>query len=151
MKIKIFFGLILFGLISNAQNPNKYIRNGNSAYTDSLYSTAEEEYRQALIAEQNSFKAAFNLADAIYKQENYNESSILFNALTEKAKTKKERSISYHNLGNSLLKEQKIEESIDAYKNALRNNPNDNETKYNLAYAQRIKKENKQPKPFSWH
>ncbi len=138
MKIKLLGILFFLGLMASAQNPNKHIRQGNTAYSDSSYSDAENNYRQALSADQNSFDASFNLADAIYKQEKFSESSTLFNALTEKSNTADERAMAYHNLGNSLLKEQKLEEGIDAYKNALRNNPSDTETKHNLACAQRM-------------
>ena len=129
---------------ANAQNPNKLIRQGNNAYTDSSFAAAEESYRTALAADQNAFNAAFNLADAIYKQENYEEASTLFQGLTEKAESKEEKAMAYHNLGNSLLQEQKLEESIEAYKNALRNNPSDSDTKHNLAYAQRMKQQQEQ-------
>lgn len=131
--------LLLFAVNSLAQHPNKLVRKGNSSYTDSLYSEAEQQYRKALMKDQNSFAASFNLADAIYKQEKYSESTSLFKALSEKSENKIEKSKSYHNLGNSLIKEQKIDDAIEAYKNALRNNPNDLETKHNLAYAQRMK------------
>ena len=131
-------------ICAHAQNPNKLIRQGNNAYSDSSYSVAEESYRDALAANQDAFNAAFNLADAIYKQENYSEASTLFQGLTEKAESKEEKAMAYHNLGNSLLKEQKIDESIEAFKNALRNNPSDKDTKHNLAYAQRMKQEQEQ-------
>ena len=129
---------------AHAQNPNKLIRQGNSAYTDSSFAAAEERYRTALAADQNAFNAAFNLADAIYKQENYKEASTLFQGLTSKAESKEEKAMAYHNLGNSLLQEGKLEESIESYKNSLRNNPSDKETKHNLAYAQRMKQEQEQ-------
>ena len=95
----------------------------------------------ALAADQNAFNAAFNLADAIYKQENYGAAATLFQGLTEKAKSSYDKAMAYHNLGNSYLKEQKLNESIEAYKSALRNNPTDTESKYNLAYAQRMKQQ----------
>ena len=78
------------------------------------------------------------MADAIYKQERYEESANLFDALTDDAKTKDEKAKLYHNLGNSLLKQQKLEESIAAYKDALRNNPTDEDTRHNLALAQKM-------------
>ena len=131
-------------ICAHAQNPNKLIRQGNSAYTDSSFAAAEESYRTALAADQNSFNAAFNLADAIYKQENYEEASTLFKGLTSKAESKKDKAMAYHNLGNSLLQEGKLEESIEAYKNSLRNNPSDKDTKHNLAYVQRMKQEQEQ-------
>jgi len=144
MRIKLSISLLFLVICAHAQNPNKLIRQGNNAYADSSYTTAEESYRTALAADQNAFNAAFNLADAIYKQENYEEASTLFQGLTEKAESKEEKAMAYHNLGNSLLQEQKLEESIEAYKNALRNNPSDSDTKYNLAYAQRMKQQQEQ-------
>ena len=127
-----------------AQNPDKLIRQGNSAYTDSSFAAAEESYRKALAADQNAFNAAFNLADAIYKQGNYEQASTLFQGLTSKAESKEEKAMAYHNLGNSLLQQGKLEESIESYKNSLRNNPSDKDTKHNLAYVQRMKQEQEQ-------
>ena len=139
MRFKLCILVLFMVTCAHAQNPNKLIRQGNNAYADSSYATAEKSYREALSTNQDAFNAAFNLADAIYKQGNYEESSALFQGLTAKAESKKEKSMAYHNLGNSLLKEQKLDESIESYKNALRNNPYDHETKYNLAFAQRMK------------
>lgn len=144
MRINLSISLLFLVICAHAQNPNKLIRQGNNAYADSSYTTAEEIYREALAANQDAFNAAFNLADAIYKQENYSEASTLFQGLTEKAESKEEKAMAYHNLGNSLLQEGKLEESIEAYKNSLRNNPSDKDTKHNLAYAQRMKQEQEQ-------
>jgi len=131
--------LLFFTIDALAQHPNSLVRKGNASYTDTLYSKAEQKYREALMKDQNSYAASFNLADAIYKQEKFSESTSLFKALSEKTQNKIEKSESFHNLGNSLMKEQKIDEAIEAYKNALRNNPRDIDTKHNLAYAQRMK------------
>ena len=146
MKIKLIISLLFLVICAHAQNPNKLIRQGNNAYADSSYTTAEKSYREALAGNQDAFNAAFNLADAIYKQENYSEASTLFQGLIAKTKSKIKKAMAYHNLGNSLLKEQKIDESIEAYKNALRNNPTDIDTKHNLAYAQRMKQQQEQNK-----
>ena len=140
MKIRLTLFVILLSAINLfAQHPNSKIRKGNTAYQDSAYSDAEQLYREALMKNQNSYEASFNMADAIYKQERYSEANSLFKALSEKTKDKTKKSSNYHNLGNSLLKEQKIDEAIEAYKNALRNNPSDIDTKHNLAYAMRMK------------
>ena len=133
-------------MCAHAQNPNKLIRQGNNAYADSSFTNAEEHYREALADNQDAFNAAFNLADAIYKQGSYEESSALFQGLTAKAESKTEKAMAYHNLGNSLLQEQKLDESIEAYKNALRNKPSDADTKHNLAFAQRMKQQQEQNK-----
>lgn len=143
MNVKEIFILALWwsSTLAVAQHPNHLVRKGNTAYNDSLFSKSEQLYREALVKDQNSYAASFNLADAIYKQGNYSESSALFEALSEKSDNPLDKSKSYHNLGNSLLNEQKIDQAIEAYKNALRNNPDDQDTKFNLSYAQQLKEE----------
>ena len=145
MKIRLtLFVILLNSVVVFAQHPNGKIRKGNTAYEDSSYSDAEQLYREALMKDQSSFEASFNMADAIYKQERYSEANSLFKALSEKTDDKIKKSESYHNLGNSLLKEQKLDEAIEAYKNALRNNPKDLDTKHNLAYAMRMKNQSQE-------
>ena len=145
MKIRLTLFVILINtVVVFAQHPNGKIRKGNTAYKDSSYSDAEQLYREALMKDQSSYEASFNMADAIYKQERYSEANSLFKALSEKTDDKIKKSESYHNLGNSLLKEQKLDEAIEAYKNALRNNPKDLDTKHNLAYAMRMKNQSQE-------
>ena len=145
MKIRLTLFVILINtVVVFAQHPNGKIRKGNTAYKDSSYSDAEQLYREALMKDQSSYEASFNMADAIYKQERYSEANSLFKALSEKTDDKIKKSESYHNLGNSLLKEQKLDEAIEAYKNALRNNPKDLDTKHNLTYAMRMKNQSQE-------
>ena len=140
MKVRLTLFIILLNTVfAFAQHPNAKIRNGNTAYQDSAYSDAEKLYREALMQDQNSYEASFNMADAIYKQERFSEASSMFKALAEKTDDKLKKSSNYHNMGNSLMSEQRIDEAIEAYKNALRNNPKDLDTKHNLAYAMRMK------------
>lgn len=147
MKINLILFIIMFFQINVfSQNINKDIRKGVKLYEDSSYVEAEEKFRTALQKDQDSFVSSFNLADAIYKQENYEQSESLFEALTEKAETKEEKSMAFHNLGNSLYKQEKVKESIEAYKNALRNNPSDLESKHNLSLAQKLLKEQEENK-----
>ena len=138
MKNILFIFILLFPFLVNAQNKKNHLRNGNNLYEDSLYNESEIEYRKSLEKDQDYFAASYNLADAIYKQKRFEESANLFDALTDDAKTKDEKAKLYHNLGNSLLKQQKLEESIAAYKDALRNNPTDEDTRHNLALAQKM-------------
>ncbi|RLD63609.1 MAG: hypothetical protein DRJ01_03305 [Bacteroidetes bacterium] len=149
--------LILFSMQSFAQKERKFIRKGNkyfnSAYNDTTkqdtiaYSKAEVSYRKAIEKNPESFDAAFNLGDALYKQKKFEEASNQFQALASSEKDKQKLAQTYHNLGNSLLQSNKLEESIEAYKNALRNNPKDMKTKYNLAFAQdKLKKQQQQKK-----
>ena len=142
----ILFFLVSSCMVANAQNKKNLIKDGNKLYTDSSFNMAEIKYRKALEKDQDYFNASFNLADAIYKQERFEESTSLFDALKDNARNNIDLANINHNLGNSLMKENKTDLAIEAYKNALRQNPKDEETRYNLAYAQKIKKQEQEQK-----
>ena len=144
MKNTLFILSLLMCITSFAQNKKSFLRDGNELYTDSSYNDAEMQYRKSLEKDQDYFNASFNLADAVYKQERYEESSLLFDALIDNAPTENDLAKVFHNLGNSLVKEQKLDEAIDAYKNALRINPNDAETRHNLVLCKQKKQEQEQ-------
>ena len=135
---------LLISITSFAQNKKSFLRDGNTLYTDSSYNEAEMQYRKSLEKDQEYFNASFNLADAIYKQERHKEASALFDALKDNAPTNEDLAKVYHNLGNSLVKEGKLDDAIAAYKSALRINPNDNETRHNLALSKQQKQEQEQ-------
>ena len=151
MRKVLFILSLLMSINSIAQNKKSFLRNGNELYADSSYNEAEIQYRKSLLEDQDYFNASFNLADAIYKQERYEESSALFDALKDDAPTETDLAKVFHNIGNSLVKEQKLDEAIEAYKSALRINPNDKDTRHNLALTtqqqeQENKNENKEDK-----
>ena len=145
MKKILFILSFLMSFNSFAQNKKSLLRDGNELYTDSSYNEAEMQYRKSLEKDQDYFNASFNLADAVYKQERYEESSALFDALKDNAPTETDLAKVYYNLGNSLVKEKKLEEAIEAYKSALRINPKDKDTRHNLAitHKQKQQQENK--------
>ncbi|HCC71307.1 MAG TPA: hypothetical protein DEQ09_09185, partial [Bacteroidales bacterium] len=118
------------------QKEKKYTRQGNKNYSENSFEDSEMLYRRAIDIDPAFNKAIFNLGDALYKQEKYDEAVNNFRQLSEKGLEKEKLSGSFYNMGNSLLKSGKIEESIEAYKNALRNDPGNMEAKFNLAYAQ---------------
>ena len=136
--------MFIFPYNSIGQNKKKLIKEGNKLYNDSSYNMAEMKYRKSLEKDQDYFNAAFNLADAVYKQERYEEASSFFESLKNNARNDLDLAHINHNLGNSLLKEGKLNEAIDAYKNSLRLNSNDDDTRYNLAYAQKMKQQQEQ-------
>jgi tetratricopeptide (TPR) repeat protein len=146
--------VLLFSIAAFGQNERKHIRSGNRIYDKALRDTtkidttlfakAETEYRKALVKKPTDKQWNFNLADAIYKQQRFDEAAGKFSELAEQMTTPVEKARVYHNLGNSQLMNQKIDESIESYKKALRQNPTDLETKYNLAYAQLLKKHQEQ-------
>lgn len=131
-----------------AQSESEHIRNGNKYYNSGKFTEAEIEYRKGQEKNKNSFEANFNLANSLFRQEKYSEAINQYStarALSENDKMK--LAAGFHNAGNALLGENKLEESIEAFKNSLRNNPNDNETRYNLAYTQALLKKQQQDPP----
>lgn len=119
----------------------KLVRNGNKQYKEKKFSEAQKNYLDALGKKGNSYRGAFNLGDAYYKQGKYKEASEQFEMLTGRKTSDDTLSKVYHNLGNSYLKQKEFEKSINAYKNALKKNTDDEETRYNLAYAQKMLKQ----------
>jgi tetratricopeptide (TPR) repeat protein len=133
--------LPLFG-----QNERKAIRNGVRAYEEGNYPEAEVEFRKAQSIDEESFEAEFNTGTALYGQEKYDETVKQYQSLLSRTEdTEKEAKI-WHNIGNSLLEAQQYAPSIEAYKNSLRKNPGDDDTRYNLAYAKKKLKEQQQQK-----
>lgn len=144
VKLISIYLLVLIAVNALAQKERKYIRKGNKEYEKENFQNSEVEYRKAIDKDKNSYHASFNIGDALYKQEKYEEAANHFNELTGKQVNKEDAAKIYHNIGNSLIKNQKLKESIDAYKEALRKNPNDMDTKYNLAYAQKMLQQQQQ-------
>ena len=102
------------------------------------YQQAEINYRKAMETTHNYDKANYNLGNSLYRQERYEEAGKAFESVANnKSSSKDLRERAYHNYGNSLLKQEKYKESIEAYKEALKLNPKDMDTKYNLEYARK--------------
>lgn len=130
--ISLFF---LYYPIMLAQSTRGLVNDGVDLYKEQKFADAEVNFKKGTEKNPESFEAKFNLGDAYYKQERYDEAIQTFQSAFVNARSDEERSKLFHNVGNSLLKAQKIKESIGAYKEALKLNPNDQETKYNLSYA----------------
>jgi Ca-activated chloride channel homolog len=139
----VFFVLIMAAMsvwssAVHAQGERRFIREGNKLYQKELFDDSELSYRRALERDEDSPQARFNLGNSLYKQGRYDEATVFFGELAGVIDDPVNRSKVFHNLGNSLLMSQQIEQSIEAYKEALRNNPADGETRYNLAFAQHL-------------
>ena len=143
-RLSIAALMMLFSLSVFAQNDRKVIRQGVKAYEDGNYSEAEVQFRKAGDLNQESFEADFNTGTAMYGQEKYEETVKQYEGLVELSEDPKTRASVWHNIGNSYLEAGQYAPSIEAYQNSLRNNPVDNDTKYNLAYAKQKLEEQQQ-------
>jgi len=119
---------------------NNYIFEGNSIVDDDFIE-AEKKYRLGVSAKQNNVVGSYNLGNAYYKSELYDEAMLRHLEAIKNSVSKLEKHNAYHNIGNTLMQQKRCQEAVSAYKDALRNNPTDNETRYNLALAQECAKE----------
>ncbi|MCF2597771.1 tetratricopeptide repeat protein [Phocaeicola barnesiae] len=121
-----------------------YLRSGNKLYKDSLFVKAEVDYRKALEVNPKSSAAMYNLGNALLMQQKAQEAMEQYQAASRLEKDKAKLAQIYHNMGVILQSSKKLPECIEAYKESLRNNPHDNETRYNLALAQKQLKDQQQ-------
>ena len=129
----------------NAQEQDKKLITSNecifeaNSMVDNAFDEAEKGYRKALSEKPSNAKGAYNLGHAYYKSELYDEALYRLLDAAENG-NKEEKHRAYHNIGNTLMQNKDCKKAVEAYKNALRNNPKDDETRYNLALAQECAK-----------
>jgi tetratricopeptide (TPR) repeat protein len=136
--IPILFVLILFAIVSQesfSQSLRGLVNEGVENYNEGNFSDAEVNFKKGVEKSPESFEAKFNLGDAYFKQERFDEAIKSYNSAMAFAKDDLDTARVHYNIGNSLLKAQKINESIEEYKKSLKLNPGDQEAKYNLSYA----------------
>ena len=145
MKLKVFICIlsVLSLMQVIAQKPSQLIKKGNELYKGGNYNEAEILYRKALETPDKWYqKALYNLGNSLIKQGNFEDAEKLYEqlAFTPDIKAQQKTDV-FHNYGNSLVEQEKYKEAIEAYKNALRINHKDEDTRYNLSYAIRKLKE----------
>jgi Ca-activated chloride channel family protein len=143
-KYVILILMILSGSALFAQDAKTDIYNGNKLYDQKKFKEAELEYQKAAQKKKMPLESNFNMGDAMYKQKQFDGAAKNFNSIASSTTDPQIKAGAYHNLGNTMLENKKYDESIDAYKKALLNNPKDDATRYNLAYAQEMLKKQKQ-------
>lgn len=161
--------LTLLCVAGFAQEEKRAAIAGNKAYESENYEDARAKYEEALELKEDHFESSFNLGNTLVRkaqemaraaQESQNQeeqqklaeasgalskqAANRFEMIADDAEDKMTRAKAFHNMGNAKLNAGDIEGSIESYKKALRNNPDDNETRYNLAYAKRLKEQQEQ-------
>lgn len=118
-----------------AQSPKKLIREGYELFQEGKYLEAAEKFQEAGAADPNTFRPFFNEGDALYEADSLTCAAEQFELAQHRAGSKEDRAAALHNLGNTYLKKKEYDRSIEYFKQALLQNPHDEETRYNLAYA----------------
>ena len=146
ININLLLGGLLWSVGGHSQDEaelaslsDAYVYEGNSHFNNSFLE-AEKNYRMALSEMPSNTKGAYNLGNAYYNAELYDEALARLLEAARKG-TKLEKHRAYHNIGNVLMQDKQCKKAVEAYKNALRNDPKDEESRYNLAIAQECAKE----------
>lgn len=127
-----------------AQSDRQFIRSGNKLYRSQNYAKAEAEYRKAIAKNGQNPQALYNLGCALMMQQKDSAAIVQYENAGKLESSKSRKAKIFHNIGVICQNHQMYGEAIEAYKESLRNNPDDNETRYNLALCKRQQKNQKQ-------
>lgn len=137
-KTLINYALLMFismGSIMSQQNEyESLIKKGNNSFEDNR-ALSEQNYRKAISVSPEFVKGQYNFSNNLYENEYYDEALLNQLEASKYAKTRADKHLVFHNIGNILMKKKMCKEAVEAYKNALKNNPKDDESRYNLALA----------------
>lgn len=122
----------------SSQTAHKLLRDGNNSYANGAFSEAELYYRKSK-EKDNGLKSNYNLGNATYEQERYEEAVDHYMNAAKKAENKLQESDAFYNLGNAQFNNQKLDEAIESYKQSLRLNPDNKEAMYNLGVSKMVK------------
>lgn len=120
-----------------AQNVRDYIRRGNRQYRDSVYDKSQVQYQKGFEKDSNSVEVTYNLGNALLRQGQPKEAMRLYEKASKVEHDKTRRHQIFHNMGVILQSQKQFGPAIEAYKEALRCDPSDDESRYNLVLCQR--------------
>ena len=136
--------LLVGGTNAVAQTDRNLIRQGNRAFKTQKWAAAETQYRKAISKNQKNPQAIYNLGCALLMQQKDSLAMVQFGNAAQLESNIFRRSKSYHNMGVVMQNHREYAQAIEYYKMALRCNPQDNETRYNLALCKKLLKNNQQ-------
>ncbi|MCD6063420.1 MAG: tetratricopeptide repeat protein [Flavipsychrobacter sp.] len=134
--------IFLFIVCTAHGQAKKSVREGNKLYEQQKYKEAAAAYQKALQKDPNYTPGLFNLGNSLYKQKQFDATRKAMATTAKVAKEQPVKSAAQYNVGNTYMEEKKWQEAVDAYKQALKNNPQDADAKYNLSYALAMLKKN---------
>lgn len=147
LRITICLSLLLFttSTINAQKEERKNVREGNKLYKSEKFTEAEISYRKGLEVNPRSIEGTYNLGNSLYKQKKFQEAAEQYQMiigqgerLLQTAEGMLKLSNVFHNMGDISMQSKEYAKSVEAYKQSLRMNPGDDETRYNLALAQKL-------------
>lgn len=152
LLVLLLFPIFSFAQVQQTKAQKKELRAAKNFLSEAQQSLQEEkfidaeaDFRQAISLNPKSETAKYNLGTAYYGKEKNAEAMLRFKQAATTANSKADKHKAFHNLGNTYMNEKKYTEAVESYKNALRNNPNDDQTRYNLALAKDLLDKNPPP------
>lgn len=144
----IFYILVLIGAFSaNAQEWRKSLNSARAAYKNGAFANALKHYQSAQNKAPESVDLSDEIAQAAYKSGEYEKAEKIYQQSANSKKSARTKSNTYHNMGNSRMQKKDYSGAVESYKEALRNNSGDEQTRYNLSEAIRqLKQQNQAPK-----
>lgn len=146
-KIVLTLGMLFIALMAKSQKEQPLVRKGNELYKKQQYDKAADEYQKATALNDKNVKAQLNLGNALYKSKKPEEAQKAYETAAENAKDTRVKSKALYNEGVNYSRQNKLAESIVAYKQTLRINPADEEARQNLQKALNELKKNPPPQP----
>ena len=144
-KYILFILFVILAAGASAQKIERdYIRKGNRLFNDSVFVDAEVNYRKALEVNPKSTVSMYNLGNTLSQQQKFKDAMEQYVAAGKIEKDKMKLAHIYHNMGVLFQAGKDYAQAVEAYKMSLRNNPKDDETRYNLALAQKMLKDQQQ-------
>lgn len=144
----LIVALVLGVGVARAQQfpERRHIRDGNSLYERQRFADAERSYRKALQKDSLSVEGAFNLGDTHYATGNFAAAEEQFRKVAERTEgvSDKQKADAYYNLGNAQFQQQKLQEALESYKQSLRLDPANLESKFNYVYTKELLKQQEQ-------
>jgi len=125
----------------------KNIREGNAQYAKEQYLESELSYRKALEANATDSLATFNLGNSLYRQQKGEDALQQYQTVAEQASVSGNKALAaqaYYNMGDLMMAAQQYDKAVECFKQSLKNNPADNEARYNLILAQRLLRKQQQ-------
>ena len=133
--IILAFALLLASISAAAQTDRREVRSGNRQFRKENFTRAEIDYRKALVKDSSSFAASYDLANSLYRQNNFEEAGKTLEKVKDSAPMNPNSSDYYYNLGNVACQKKDWQAAVDAYKQSLLRNPTDMDAKENYIYA----------------
>ena len=149
-KYKLLFAVLSFGLMSAQNNiekkSNNLVFDGNIEFEKKDLELAEYKFRKAKAIDSFNYNAPYNLGNSLYKNKLSVDAELMYKKALRIDASKENKHKGFHNLGNTYMQKEDYQNAVDAFRSALLNNPDDEETRYNYVLAKELLKKQNQNK-----